>query len=55
MKVSNNLNSSVNQNFGMALKIKPQAKNFLEKSPMSVIIVWRKLVKKLLIINILIL
>ena len=37
MKISNNLNSSVNQNFGMALKIKPQAKNFLEKSPMSVI------------------
>lgn len=37
MKISNNSNSSVNQNFGMALKIKPQAKNFLEKSPMSVI------------------
>lgn len=37
MKISNNSNSSGNQNFGMALKIKPQAKEFLEKSPMSVI------------------
>ena len=35
MRISNNLNSSVNQNFGMALKIKPQAKRFLKDARMS--------------------
>lgn len=35
MKISNNLNSSGNQYFGMALKIKPQAKRFLKDARMS--------------------
>lgn len=35
MRISNNLNSPVNQNFGMALKIKPQAKRFLKDARMS--------------------